>query len=187
MMIVRVLTLILLVVVAFLVTFLLLRLDGPGSSGDDTAARNETKSEQRTEATPVKAPLALFYVAMADEGKVGERIGCGDSLVPTLTEPVETNDRLKAALDRLLAGRDSIVSGTELYNSLYEADLSVTEASVKNDVATVRLTGELLLRGTCDTPRAEAQLTETIKAAAGTESAEVFLNGETLREALSEE
>lgn len=185
MLILRVLTVILLVIIAAAGAFFLLRYDGPGAT-----EKTDTSTEQTTDSTdgtkPVSAPLALYYVALNDNGKAGERIGCEDSLVPMITENVTTTNRLKEAMTRLLANESRTVDNTELYNALYEADLTLESATVDNDVAKVALTGTLNLRGVCDNPRVEAQLEETAKTAADVDKVEITLNGEMLSEALSQ-
>lgn len=184
MLILRFLTVILLVIIAVAGVIFLLRYDGPGGTDETNKSTEQTKTST-DKAKPVSAPLALYYVALNDNGKAGELIGCEDSLVPMITESVTTTNRLKEAMTRLLANKMQKVDDTELYNALYQADLTLESATVEDGVAKVVLTGTLNLRGVCDNPRVEAQLEETAKTAADVNKVEVTLNGKTLDEALS--
>jgi hypothetical protein len=184
MLILRILLIIVLVIIAVAGVIFLFSYDGPG--GEIETNKSTEKTTDSTDKTkPVSAPLALYYVALNDNGKAGEAIGCEDSLVPMITESVTTTNRLKEAMTRLLANKMQKVDDTELYNVLYQADLELQNATVENGVAKVSLIGELNLRGVCDNPRVEAQLEETAKTAADVDKVEITLNDKPLSEALS--
>jgi len=124
--------------------------------------------------------LTLYYIAVDDAGTSGETVGCGDSLVATYTEPVDSPDRLKSAMERLLADKGQFLGESGLYNALHQSDLSFTAASIEAGTATVELEGRLASGGTCDDPRIEAQLEQTAATAAGTGEAVVLVNGQRL-------
>lgn len=156
------------------------------SSETKKPATNEAEDNQAVQPdTTYNGPLPLYYVAINDNGKFGDRFGCDDSIIPVLTDNVTTDDRLTEALTRLLADESQRVEGTELYNALYQADLTLVRAEVEDNVAVVELRGDLNLRGTCDTPRVEEQLERTALAASGANDVRITLNDEPLAEALS--
>jgi hypothetical protein len=63
----------------------------------------------------------------------GEAIGCGDSLVETYTERLSTPDRVRSAMERLLADKGQFLGESGLYNALYQSDLSFVQASTEAD------------------------------------------------------
>lgn len=155
--------------------------DGPTSSPEPTAIVEPSPTPESAE----EVIIQLFLVAMADEGQAGPAIGCGDSIVPIERQIVVTGDPVVAALEELLALDGPYYGGSGLYNSLYHSTLQVESVARDGDTVTVRLTGDFLLGGVCDNPRAEAQVVETVRHAAGVEAVEVYVNGTPLRELLS--
>ncbi|WP_237740793.1 GerMN domain-containing protein [Crystallibacter crystallopoietes] len=151
----------------------------PGPAAPTTASPPSGSGE-----TASASALTLYYIAVDDAGASGETVGCGDSLIATYTEPVDSPDRLRDAMERLLADKGQFLGESGLYNSLYQSDLSFTAASIEADTATVELDGRLVSGGTCDDPRIEAQLEQTAATAAGTSEAVVLVNGERLEELL---
>lgn len=131
------------------------------------------------------APLAIFYIAVEDGGVSGPLIGCGDSAVATSTEPVTFRDQVGPAMARLLANHSRDVGQSGLVNVLYQSTLTYQRASFDGTTITVYLTGQFMLGGVCDIPRAEAQITFTAMAAAGAQRAEVFVNDRPMAEVLS--
>lgn len=131
------------------------------------------------------APLAIFYIAVGDGGVSGPAIGCGDSAVATSTEPVTFRDQVGPALSRLFANHSRDVGQSGLVNVLYQSNLAYAGGSFDGTTITVYLTGQFLLGGVCDIPRAEAQISFTAMAAAGAQRAAVFVNGRPLAEVLS--
>jgi spore germination protein GerM len=72
-----------------------------------------------------------------------------------------------------------------LYNALYQSDLQVESVSIVDGIATINLTGRLLMGGECDNPRIQAQLEQTVLQFPTVTKAEIFINGKTLADALS--
>ncbi len=129
--------------------------------------------------------LLVYYVALEGAEKVGEPIGCGDSIVPiTITVP-PTDNTLKTALENLLAEKQQNIE-PDLYNALYQSNLNIDSATITNGLAEVKLTGTLTLGGVCDSPRVESQIERTILQFPEVKEVKVFLNGKTLQEALSQ-
>jgi hypothetical protein len=131
------------------------------------------------------APLTIYYVAVDDNGGSGPLIGCGDSLVATTTAPVRFTDQVRPSIETLLANKSRDVGLSGLVNVLYQSNLTYAGGELAGSTITIYLTGQFMLGGVCDIPRAKAQLEYTAMAAAGATSAQVFVNGRPIDEVLS--
>lgn len=130
--------------------------------------------------------VLIFMVAVDDNGRSGKRIGCNDSIIP-ITLPIEpTPAPLRAALTQLFAVKSQNYGESGLYNALYQSDLRIDSLSIIDARATVQLSGTLRLNGVCDAPRVQAQIEETVQQFATVRSAEIFVNGKRLADALSQ-
>ncbi|WP_285244720.1 hypothetical protein [Pseudarthrobacter sp. fls2-241-R2A-127] len=130
-------------------------------------------------------PLTVYYVAVGDNGISGPRIGCGDSLVATTTAPVRFTDQVGPSVGTLLANKSRDVGMSGLINVLYQSSLTYVAGELDGSTITIWLTGQFMLGGVCDIPRAKAQLEYTAMAASGATSAQVFVNGRPIDEVLS--
>lgn len=133
----------------------------------------------------VTGSLTLYYIAVDDNGKSGEKIGCGDSAVAVKTADVTTDSVISSTFARLLSDHNQYYGESGLYNVLYNADLVYVSSSVSGDTVTVNLTGNLSLAGECDNPRVQATLEMTAATAAGVKKAAIFINSKPLSEVLS--
>ncbi len=143
-----------------------------------SSAVQATPSGSQPVATP-PAPggYSLFLVALGDNGDAGKMIGCGDSLVRVGTPATNVTD----ALNALLAIRTPFYGQSGLDTALSQSTLAVIDASP----ARVDLTGQFMLGGECDNPRAEEQINATVHQFPGYEKTPVFVNGKALHDALS--
>ncbi|MBN9129108.1 MAG: GerMN domain-containing protein [Paenarthrobacter ureafaciens] len=130
-------------------------------------------------------PLTVYYVAVGDNGVSGPRIGCGDSLVATTTAPVTYTDQVGPSINALLANKSRDVGLSGLINVLYQSNLSYLGGELNGSTITIWLSGQFMLGGVCDVPRAKAQLEYTAMAASGATSARVFVNNRPIDEVLS--
>jgi len=130
-------------------------------------------------------PLTVYYVAVGDNGISGPRIGCGDSLVATTTAPVRFTDQVGPSVGTLLANKNRDIGMSGLINVLYQSSLTYVAGELDGSTITIWLTGQFMLGGVCDIPRAKAQLEYTAMAASGATSAQVFINGRPIDEVLS--
>ena len=130
-------------------------------------------------------PLTVYYVAVGDNGISGPRIGCGDSLVATTTAPVRFTDQVGPSVGTLLANKNRDIGMSGLINVLYQSSLTYVAGELDGSTITIWLTGQFMLGGVCDIPRAKAQLEYTAMAASGATSAQVFVNGRPIDEVLS--
>ena len=131
---------------------------------------------QRTPNLPPKPitdhNIDFSLVAMGDGTMVTgpQFIGCGDTIQMVESSYVDggatTETVIQAALEALFQVEGSNYGESGLYNALYQSDLSVNSVTVSDDESTVMvtLTGSIVSGGTCDDPRIEAQIRETIKA-----------------------
>ena len=130
---------------------------------------------------------SIYLIAVDDNGRSGPKIGCNDSVIPVTVDLPPTTAPLTAALERLLALDDQFYGQSGLYNALYQSDLQVEQVTVENGRATIRLTGQLRLGGTCDSPRVDAQIKQTALQFSSVNQVAVFLNGRPLHDVLSQQ
>ncbi|MDQ0665346.1 hypothetical protein QFZ35_003844 [Arthrobacter ulcerisalmonis] len=131
------------------------------------------------------APLTIYYVAVGDNGVSGPAIGCGDSLVATTTAPVRFTDQVGPSVGTLLANKSRDVGQSGLINVLYQSTLTYLGGELNGSTITIWLSGQFMLGGVCDIPRAKAQLEYTAMAASGATSAQVYVNNRPIDEVLS--
>ena len=137
--------------------------------------------------SPLNSTFELFYVALNDGGKMGKKIGCDDSIVGVLNVVSYTQSPLRVALEMLLKDkRQKINADIELNNTISQSTLSLSELSLLNGDARIKLTGEYKSGGVCDEPRFENQIRETALQFPSVKSVHIFLNGKPLSEALSQ-
>lgn len=144
----------------------------------------------QTEVTPQNGGTStqfvqIFLIAIDDNGQGGVPVGCGDSAIPVQVEIPNTQGVLKATLESLLAVKTQSYGESGLYNALYQSDLRVENVSITYGIATINLTGTLLMGGECDNPRIQAQLEQTVLQFPTVSKVEIFINGKSLADALS--
>lgn len=149
-----------------------------------------------TEGQPTPVPTAtepadnlftetqIYLVAVGDEGRSGQLIGCGDSLVPVTVTFEPTIAPLTAALEELFAIDTRTYGQSGLYNAFYQSDIAVEGIEIDNGEAIINLSGTLFIGGVCDEPRILAQVEQTALQYYTIDSVSVFLNGEPLAESM---
>lgn len=159
---------------------------------EPTSKDKQTISESIENTSPTPKPqgtvneIKIYLTAIDDNGKSGEMIGCGDSVVPVVRSIASTTAPLSAALSELLNLKGQYYGQSGLYNALYQSNLKLDKATVQNGTAIINLSGNLLLGGVCDDPRVEAQLTQTVLQFSTVKSADIYINNKPLKEVLSE-
>ena len=138
---------------------------------------------QRRRGAP-KREVRVYLVALDDDGRTGRKIGCGDSLVPvTRTVSAAGGALLRAALDELLSLPHDFDG--RLKNYWRGNNLRVSGVTLRNGLATVRITGEgPSIAGVCDAPRITEQIRATARQFPTVRRVAVFVNGRTLESAL---
>ena len=138
-----------------------------------------------TSPAPSQNTVRIFLIAVNDNGQSGAPVGCGDSAVSTQIKIPPTAGTLKAALNAILSLKDQFYGQSGLYNALYQSNLQLDSASINNGIATISLSGTLIMGGECDTPRVQAQLEQTILQFPSVTKAAIFINGKPLAGVLS--
>jgi hypothetical protein len=152
-------------------------------------------SQTQVSSTPIASPkpsftpakslsLRLFFIALNDKGQHGEQVGCGDTIAPVEYVIPDTTTPLQTVLHQLLSIKQQNIN-SNLYNALSQSDLQLKDASIKDGLATVHLTGTLNLGGECDNPRVQAQLEKTILQFSNVKQAQIYINDKPLSEVLS--
>jgi|GEM_PF-3320313 len=142
-------------------------------------------------ANPAGSTTNMYYVALDDDGRTGEKIGCGDSIVPVARALSLTNrteeQKMRIALESLLADKATTVIGTSYRNALAESTLRINQIAFDNATQqyVVALSGTLVSGGTCDDPRIIAQLTRTVAQFAPNNGVTITVNGTPLATLLS--
>lgn len=138
--------------------------------------------------TPTALPYAkvkIYYIALEDNGVSGAPVGCGDSAVPVEFMVDFGKEPLAYAYERLLYEHERTIGESGLYNALYQSDLKLKSAEIKDGKAIVALEGTLMLGGECDNPRVQAQLEMIPGQFSDVTAVEITINGEPLADALS--
>jgi spore germination protein GerM len=148
-----------------------------------TLAKDETISTRKSAGT---REVKLFLIAVDDAGRLGKKIGCGDSVVAVTRELRPTHTPLRAALEELLRIPRTYGSNPELYNALHQSDLRLVSVSVRRGMARLSFAGRLVMGGVCDGPRVQAQIEETALQFPAVKKVKVFINGAPLSAYLSE-
>lgn len=146
----------------------------------------QTPTEPPPTATALPyASVMIYYIALEDNGVSGAPVGCGDSAVPVTYTVEFGRDALTNAYERLVGNRERTIGESGLYNALYQSDLTVKSAEIKDGKAIIALEGTLMLGGECDNPRVKAQLEMIPGQFAGVTTVEITINGKPLDDALS--
>jgi len=127
----------------------------------------------------------IYLIALEDAGQSGKLIGCNDSVVPVVQEIEQTVAPLTATLNRLLSLQDQFYGESGLYNALYQSDLQIAGINIVQGIATISLSGTLVLGGVCDGPRVQAQIEEIAVQFSTVQQVNILLNGQPLETYLS--
>lgn len=155
--------------------------EGAESRSTDNQQGMSTGKPSTKGVTKVK----IFLIGIEDNGKSGKKLGTGDSIiaVDVLIEP--TMAPLTAAINKLLSIKEQYYGQSGLYNPLYNSNLKLDKATIKDGEADIRLSGNLSLGGEMDDPRVKAQLEETVLQFSTVTKASVYINNKKLDDALS--
>jgi hypothetical protein len=140
-------------------------------------------------ATPSPAGIdriKIFLIAVDDNGKSGDPIGCGDSIIAVERQIAPTRAPLRAALEELLSIHDQFLGESGLLNALYQSELTVRDVAIdQSGRAIIYLDGTLLSGGICDDPRIIAQLTYTARQFSTVTDTAIYINGTLIEDLLS--
>lgn len=141
--------------------------------------------QETPEFSEVKSSVRIFLVKLEDNGNMGKRIGCGDSLVPLGREVPILDSIIESTLQELLSLKEESFDDQGLYNALARSDLAIDDVIIKDSHAIIKLRGKLVIGGVCDGPRVEEQIKETVLQFPNISSVEIFINEKSLHEVLS--
>jgi hypothetical protein len=150
-----------------------------------TATQPQPIPPTSTTAGTSKQTVKIVLIALEDNGGSGAAVGCGDSAIPVTVSVPPTQGVLRAALEKLLSAKQQYYGESGLYNALYQSDLQVAAVSIQQGKAIIHLMGTLMLGGTCDAPRVQAQIEQTALQFSTVNDVKVFINDAPLEEALS--
>lgn len=145
----------------------------------------EPQTNQPQSSPGTQNKIKIYLIAVEDNGKSGEKLDTGDSVVPVERNIKETTAPLRAALEELLSLKEKDYGQSGLYNPLYRSNLKVEQVRILSGKAEIYLTGTLSLGGEMDNPRVKAQLKKTASQFSSVKDLQIYLNGKTLDEALS--
>jgi len=125
----------------------------------------------------------LYFVAVGDNGQQGDKIGCGDSIVPIKRQTVSDTQLSDVYQDLLDIHDYDFTPG--LKNALWQSQLTLESVDITAGTAFVTLKGTIVQSDKkCDAPRIKAQLEQTAKQFDGVKDVQITVNGQSLDEAL---
>ena len=128
----------------------------------------------------------IYLIAIEDKGTTGKKLDTGDSVVPVEVDLKKQNENtLEEVLNELLSIKEQYYGESGLYNALYQSNLTVESAEIKDGVAEIHLSGNFTLGGVMDNPRVKAQIEETAKQFDEVKSVKIYLGDKTIDDALS--
>lgn len=146
---------------------------------------NENQNNQGNNIKKTTTKIKIYLIAIDDNGKGGKKIDTGDSLIPIERTISTPSSPLVGAITELLSIKDRLYGQSGLYNSLYQSNLKVENARIINGVATINISGKLMLGGELDSPRVKAQIVETALQFSTIKEVKVFINGKPIDTVLS--
>lgn len=150
-----------------------------------TATQALPTSTESAPTASTEQTVKIFLIALEDNGQSGTRVGCGDSAIPVTVTIPKTQGVLRAALEKLLSAKKQFYGESGYYNTLYQSDLQVAKVTIEQGKAIIHLTGTIMLGGTCDAPRLEAQIEQTALQFSTVSDVVVFVNDVPLEDILS--
>jgi LysM repeat protein len=136
---------------------------------------------QPTPPPPGGSTSTKIYLISLNDGT----IGCGDGAVPVTVQIEPTRAVLHATIQALLSQKSQYYGESGLYNALYQSSLSINSVNIVDGEARIALEGQVVLGGTCDAPRVQAQLEQTARQFSTVKSVAITVNGQPLAEVLS--
>lgn len=159
------------------------------SSDDDSADPVPTNTPT---IQPNPDPIALNAFFGAPEGQTSDYgpIGCDSYLIPVqLAEvPASTpvDQQVAAALNALFGVTEQFYTENQLFNALSLSSLTVTTVSVDaNGLATIAISGDVMLSGVCADAIFAAQIETTAQQIGGVTGTAITINGTPLADIIS--
>ena len=150
---------------------------------DDGSTLLEILKQDRESAQNTQS-IKIYLVAVGDDGKTGQKFGCGDSLIAVTRTVKKTAAPLTAAVRELLQTPQHPDGSPNLENFWKGRNLKLRSVSIVNRTATIRLSGSVLVAGVCDEPRIESQIDATARQFPTVKRVKVFIGKQTLAAAI---
>ena len=135
--------------------------------------------------TATDQTVKIVLIELEGNGQSGPLVGCGDSAIPITVTIPPTQGVLRAALEKLFSAKQQFYGESGYYNALYQSELEVASVRIEQGKAIIHLTGTIMLGGTCDAPRVEAQIEQTALQFSTVSDVAVFVNDVPLEDVLS--
>jgi hypothetical protein len=148
------------------------------------AGCNRTDAPPDLDARASTRQVRIFLVAIEEGAVPGAEAGCDGRIAPVAVDLPAPASALRGSIEALLAARDGHRSAG-FYNALANSPLRLERIERAGATARIHLAGYLELGGDCDGSRALSQLTETATQFRDVDTAELFLDGQPLRELLA--
>lgn len=129
--------------------------------------------------------VKVYLVALGDNGKMGRKFGCDDSLVAVTRAISPAQAPLKSALQLLLSTPQRDAKNPKLENFWKGRNLRLQSVSLRNGVATIIISGEVFVAGICDEPRITEQIEATARQFPSVKKVRVFMGRVPLARAIS--
>jgi hypothetical protein len=129
--------------------------------------------------------VQIFLIIPEDNGASGLKVGCNDSAIAVWQDEERTGNiatDLQASMEALFSIKTATYGQSGLVHSLADTDVRVDNVTVTSDRATIALSGDFLLIGTCGDARMQAQIFLTIFQYEGLNRAFVTMNGINLKQ-----
>ena len=150
---------------------------------DDGASLLQILKQDRTQPENTQS-VKVYLVALGDNGKTGKKIGCDDSLIAVTHTIKKTTAPLSAAIRELLSTPPHPDGAPNLQNFWKGRNLALKSATIRNDTATIYISGEVYVAGICDEPRIQSQIEETARQFPKVKKVKVFIGKRTLADAI---
>lgn len=139
-----------------------------------------TTSSSTSPLSTSSSPLSTsVQIAMVDAvGEPGpDTFGCGDRIV-MVNRSVSTTTPLQTALTELFSVHNRDYGQSGLITALDQTNIRVNRVNIDaSGMATIELTGSVMMGGTCDSPRIQEQVNRTIRQFSSVRDYRIFLNG----------
>lgn len=101
--------------------------------------------------------------------------GCGDRIV-MVNRNISTTTPLQTALEELFSVRPRDYGQSGYITALDDQNFHITRVAIVEGTATIEITGTIRFGGTCDVPRVEEQIKQTIKQFSSVQNYRILLN-----------
>lgn len=166
--------------------------DNKNSNQNNAADDVNNKPQENSTSNPISddskktsTDVLIYLIAIDDGGKSGKKLATGDSIIKVKRTLTDSKAPLKDTLNLLFSLKDRFYGESGLYNALYQCNLKVENSKIEKGIATIKISGKLMLGGVMDIPRIKAQITETAQQFSTIKEVKVFINDKTIDEALS--